>query len=92
MPLRMRDPQTHEYSNDEIIVTWEPALCEHAAECIRNLPEVFNSRARPWIKLSKGTPEEIARVVSLCPTTAIKYQWVNKPEPGASNDAKPAES
>jgi len=28
------------YANDRIEVTWEPAFCIHAAECLRGLPAV----------------------------------------------------
>lgn len=81
MNIRKTDPQTYEYSNEHIVVTWEPALCEHARECVGNLPEVFNSRARPWIKLSKAPAEEIARVVALCPSRALKYEMPPKASP-----------
>lgn len=75
MDIKKRDEHTYEYRNQHIVVTWEARLCEHARECVTNLPNVFNSRARPWIKLSKAEPEEIARVVALCPSGAIKYEW-----------------
>jgi uncharacterized Fe-S cluster protein YjdI len=35
------------YANDRIEVSWEPAFCIHAAECLRGLPAVFDSRRRP---------------------------------------------
>jgi uncharacterized Fe-S cluster protein YjdI len=37
------------YANDQIEVIWEPRFCIHAAECLRGLPAVFDSRRRPWI-------------------------------------------
>ena len=37
------------YANDRIEVTWEPAFCIHAAECLRGLPAVFDNQRRPWI-------------------------------------------
>jgi uncharacterized Fe-S cluster protein YjdI len=34
------------YANDRIEVTWEPAFCIHAAECLRGLPAVFDNQRR----------------------------------------------
>src|SRR5687767_2718548 len=75
MEITKRSEQVYEYRTDEIIVTWEPMTCEHSRECVTNLPEVFNSRARPWIKLTKAEASEVARVISLCPSRALKYEW-----------------
>ncbi len=79
--IRKLGPNMQEYRTEEIAVTWEPKLCEHAAECIANLPEVFNARARPWIKLWKADAAEVARVVALCPSGAIKFQMPPSPLP-----------
>lgn len=37
------------YTGPLVNVTFDGALCEHAAECVRGMPEVFNTSARPWI-------------------------------------------
>ncbi|MEU8258959.1 (4Fe-4S)-binding protein [Micromonospora inaquosa] len=31
-------------------VTFEARRCWHAAECVRGLPEVFDTGQRPWIR------------------------------------------
>lgn len=36
-----------EYKKDDFVVTGEPALCIHAATCVRSLPGVFDTKARP---------------------------------------------
>src|SRR5262245_40227518 len=69
--IRRLAPNVYEYSNEHIVVTWEPMLCEHARECVMGLPAVFNPRARPWIRLSQAEPSEIARVVERCPSLAL---------------------
>jgi uncharacterized Fe-S cluster protein YjdI len=74
--LTARD-NNREYRNDHIVVTWEPALCIHAAICVQSLPAVFNARARPWVNLSAGDPDAIARVVAECPSGAIKYRLLD---------------
>lgn len=63
-----------EYSGDGVVVTWEAARCRHAAECVRGLPEVFNSKARPWIDPTKAGAEEIIEVVDRCPSFALGYR------------------
>ena len=62
------------YANDQIEVTWEPAFCIHAAECLRGLPAVFDSRRRPWIIPDNGSPAEIGEVIQRCPTGALHFR------------------
>lgn len=59
------------YVGEGIEVTWEPRLCTHAAECLRGAPEVFEARARPWIRLDGADPAHVAEVVARCPTGAL---------------------
>lgn len=61
------------YRNGEVVVHWKPELCWHAAECIRNLPEVFNVRKRPWVDVLAAPTAEIVRVVELCPSGALTW-------------------
>ena len=62
------------YENDEIIVYWDSDLCIHVAECLKGNGEVFNVNNRPWVDLSKASAEEIARVIDLCPSGALRYE------------------
>lgn len=71
------------YRNDEIAVTWEPHLCIHVGQCFRNLPAVFQPMSRPWVNLDGATAEQIAAVVSRCPSGALHVEWVG----GAAADA-----
>ncbi|MFL5575295.1 MAG: (4Fe-4S)-binding protein [Gemmatimonadaceae bacterium] len=59
------------YGTDAIEVTFDPNRCIHSANCIRQLPEVFDSRARPWIRPAAADAARIADVVSHCPTGAL---------------------
>lgn len=54
-------------------VTFEAALCRHAAECVRGLPQVFDTAARPWIQPGNAPADAVERVVARCPTTALKF-------------------
>jgi uncharacterized Fe-S cluster protein YjdI len=62
------------YATDAITVTFDPARCIHAAECIRAQPAVFDSTRRRWIRPELGSPGEIAAAVHRCPTGALHYE------------------
>jgi uncharacterized Fe-S cluster protein YjdI len=55
-------------------VAWEAARCRHAAECVRGLPEVFDTSKRPWIQPEHAAPEDVEHVVARCPTRALTFR------------------
>jgi uncharacterized Fe-S cluster protein YjdI/CDGSH-type Zn-finger protein len=59
------------YRAGELTVTFDPARCIHAAECVRGLPEVFARDERPWIRPERGAPDDVLAVVARCPTGAL---------------------
>ncbi len=73
------------YRTDQIVVSWEPKRCIHAANCIRGLPGVFRPQDRPWVHVDAATADEIAAVVMTCPTGALHFERVDggpqEPEP-----------
>lgn len=62
-----------EYRSDEIVVTYDAAICIHAGECVRGVPAVFDTAKRPWIQPAQGTADEIAAIVERCPSGALTY-------------------
>lgn len=66
----MADVVKH-YDNGEITVVWKPDLCQHSANCFRNLPQVFDPRVKPWIQPDKAESEIIVQVVHACPSGAL---------------------
>ena len=60
-------------TNDDITISWKPDLCIHAANCVKNLPEVYNPKAKPWIKIENATTEELKAQISTCPSGALSY-------------------
>jgi len=74
-----------EYRTEQIVVYWEPALCVHTARCLNALPQVFDVNRRPWVDVHAASADEIARVVALCPTSALRYERLD----GASQEEAP---
>ncbi len=62
----------HEYQGEKARVTFDAKRCIHAAECVHGLPGVFDPEARPWINPDGAEPQELAEVVSRCPTGALQ--------------------
>ncbi len=63
-----------EYTNDKIVVCWEPEKCIHSRNCVKGLPEVFDRSKRPWINMSGASSEEIMKVIDRCPSGALSYR------------------
>jgi uncharacterized Fe-S cluster protein YjdI len=62
-----------EYPADGITVLFDGTRCRHFAECVKGLPAVFNTKARPWIQPSAADPATVAEVVERCPSGALRY-------------------
>jgi CDGSH-type Zn-finger protein/uncharacterized Fe-S cluster protein YjdI len=62
------------YEGKDIDVTYHRRLCIHAAECGRGSSEVFNPKSRPWINPDAAPADEVARIVSRCPTGALQFE------------------
>lgn len=68
---------TKEYSNGEVTIVWKNSLCKHAAECVKNNPDVFKPKEKPWIVPENSTTEAIISTVKKCPSGALTY-YINK--------------
>jgi uncharacterized Fe-S cluster protein YjdI len=71
-----RDVVTREYATDEIVVEWEPRLCFHSQNCVRSLPQVFDSARRPWIMVDAASADEIEAAVTKCPSGALRTRRI----------------
>ncbi|MCC7029205.1 MAG: (4Fe-4S)-binding protein [Chitinophagaceae bacterium] len=65
---------TKEYTNGEITVLWQSAKCIHSGNCVRNLPEVFQPKEVPWIKMEYAQSDRIIETVSKCPGGALSIK------------------
>lgn len=71
------------YTSEAIDITYDARRCIHAAECVRGLPEVFDTDRRPWILPSAASADAISAVIEKCPSGALHY---------TRRDGRPAES
>ncbi|WP_149273296.1 (4Fe-4S)-binding protein [Pareuzebyella sediminis] len=63
-----------EYSNEEITILWKPEKCIHSGICVRLLPEVYNPKERPWVKIENASTEALKAQVANCPSRALSLK------------------
>lgn len=73
--------KVHRYEGTALTVLYDPQRCIHAAECVRGLPEVFDSARRPWVAPDGSPPETLAEVIRRCPSGALHYEGDVPEEP-----------
>ncbi|MGB5108044.1 MAG: CDGSH iron-sulfur domain-containing protein [Candidatus Zixiibacteriota bacterium] len=64
----------HKYRGKEIEVTFDAKRCIHSAECIRGLPQVFDTSRAPWITPNEAAADQVAEIIMRCPTGALHYK------------------
>jgi uncharacterized Fe-S cluster protein YjdI len=62
------------YVGKEVTVSYDRAVCTHAAECVRGLPSVFDTQARPWIQPDHATADAVIATVARCPSGALRIE------------------
>ena len=62
-----------DYEGKEITIHDNRGVCSHRGHCTDNLPSVFRMKKEPWIDPDAESPDEIARVIRLCPSGALSY-------------------
>ena len=66
--------ETHEYSNGEITIRWTPKVCIHAGICVMGLPEVYDTKARLWVKPHNATTARLTNPVGQCLSGALSIK------------------
>jgi uncharacterized Fe-S cluster protein YjdI len=69
------------YHNDEVEVTWNPALCIHYGACVGGSAHAFDPRRRPWIDVNAETANRIAEIIDGCPTGALHARLLQGEQP-----------
>lgn len=70
------------YKGEDVTVFFAAWRCLHVAECVRGLPEVFDTDKRPWIQPDHADASTVAEVVRRCPTGALHYALSGQEEIG----------
>jgi CDGSH-type Zn-finger protein/uncharacterized Fe-S cluster protein YjdI len=73
-------PNRRTYQTEAIRVHWDSSRCIHTGICLRRLPAVFDTGARPWVDLSAADADAVADTVAHCPTGALRYERVDGAE------------
>ena len=63
------------YKNKDITVYWKASSCIHASTCINELPTVFRTSKKPWIRMEGGSTDEIIEIVDRCPVDALTWKY-----------------
>ena len=69
-----------EYSNGELTIIWQPDLCQHSGICVKTLPQVYNPKEIPWVKIENATTDELIAQINKCPSGALSYRLNKKAE------------
>jgi uncharacterized Fe-S cluster protein YjdI len=62
-----------EYTNGEVTVVWQSEKCIHSGNCVRNNPDVFQPKEKPWIKIEASSSEKIMDTIHKCPSGALSF-------------------
>lgn len=62
-----------EYTNGEATIVWQSEKCIHSGNCVRNNPDVFKPKEKPWITPENSTTERIISTIEKCPSGALSY-------------------
>ena len=63
-----------DYAGADVTVSFDAERCRHAAECVRGLPAVFDTKRRPWILPDAAPASEVVEVVGRCPSGALRIE------------------
>ena len=63
-----------EYQKEDVTICWDQTKCTHSAMCVKGLPNVFQPKERPWIKLDGADKESIVNQVNKCPSGALSIK------------------
>ncbi|WP_270342837.1 (4Fe-4S)-binding protein [Lactococcus lactis] len=63
----------HKYRGENMDIYYNVAICEHAGECVRGNPLVFEVSRKPWIIPDNGDVASNQSVINRCPSGALKY-------------------
>ena len=81
-----------DYATDRIVVHWDSARCIHSANCLGALPDVFDTRRRPWVRIDAAEADAVAAAVDTCPSRALTYTRLDGVPVGVNGVAEGSET
>lgn len=60
------------YIEEGVTVWFDGEVCQHAALCVKGLPRVFDTSARPWIQPANASVDDVVGQVEQCPSGALR--------------------
>lgn len=71
-PDRVPD-KVDDYAGRDITIHDNRGVCSHRGHCTDNLPKVYRTKHRPWIRPDAADAEDNIRVIEMCPSGALSY-------------------
>ncbi len=65
--------ETKHFEKENITVVWKPNVCIHSGVCVRELPQVYKPKDKPWIQQENATEAELMAQIDKCPSGALSY-------------------
>ena len=65
-----------QYKNEDITIQWDQSKCIHAGVCVRSLPNVYNPKERPWVKIENASTSGLAARHLATNPEAIACFWL----------------
>ena len=62
------------YAGCDVTVSFDSEVCQHSGECVRGLPDVFETGRSPWIQPDAATADEVIAQVGRCPSGALRIE------------------
>jgi len=63
-----------EYQKDNLTIIWQPKKCIHSGVCVRKLPEVYDPKAKPWVRPENASVADLKDQIAACPSGALSYR------------------
>lgn len=70
---------TKEFKNKDITIIWDPEKCIHSGICVKTLPQVYNPKENPWIKMENARTKDLINQVAQCPSGALSIPQQETP-------------
>ena len=55
-------------------MSFDSEVCEHSGNCVRGLPQVFDTERKPWIEPDGATADAVVAQVMRCPSGALRIE------------------